>query len=108
MGGSALWRSQIDAIAGLAKAEQEKGNAVLLTGDWNAVEGPIFAQESFKKLRLVSADKNKTPTCPTSLPRFLQWSVDHIFIPPSWKTTRAETIAFGSDHLALLVEIAGN
>jgi endonuclease/exonuclease/phosphatase family metal-dependent hydrolase len=104
MGGSALWRSQIDAIARLAKIEQEKGNNVILTGDWNEVGGQILTQESFKKLDLVSADGDKTPTCPTSLPHFLQRSLDHIFIPSAWEVDSCRAVNFGSDHLALLVE----
>ena len=105
MGGSALWRSQVDAIAKIAADEQTRSSAVIVTGDWNSVESPIFAQESFKKLGLISVDKEKTPTCSTSLPSFLQWSVDHIFIPASWSIKDFKAIPFGSDHLALLAEV---
>ncbi|HEV7449028.1 MAG TPA: hypothetical protein VGP13_00605 [Candidatus Paceibacterota bacterium] len=104
VGVSKLWRSQVQAVADIATQEQARGNRVVITGDWNETEETIMKQASFAKLGLVSVNKEKVPTCPISLPRFLQKSVDHIFVPADWSIKNFKATPFGSDHLALLAE----
>jgi endonuclease/exonuclease/phosphatase family metal-dependent hydrolase len=99
-----LWNAQVEAIARFAAFEQARGQAIIIAGDCNEIEAPFWKHAAFLALGLVSVDAQKTPTSPLSLPRFLQKSIDHIFIPASWRLANFETIAFGSDHLALLAD----
>ena len=100
-----VWREQLNAITALLQTEKIAGNQVIFAGDCNEKEEPIISGSNFSILGLVSADMQKTSTCPTSLPRIFQRSLDHIFIPSEWKIDDFRTIAFGSDHLALLVSV---
>ena len=99
-----MFSKQLAYITEMAKKEKTSRNEIILAGDFNESEAIVFSNSDFKTLDLVSADSQEKLTCPTFLPNFMQKPLDHIFIPPSWKTTRAETIAFGSDHLALLAK----
>lgn len=99
-----MFAKQLTYIADMAKKEKTRGNEIILAGDWNESEAAVCANADFKTLNLVSADPQEKLTCPTFLPRFMQKPLDHIFVSAGWKTDRAEAIAFGSDHLALLVE----
>ncbi|MES2225829.1 MAG: endonuclease/exonuclease/phosphatase family protein [Patescibacteria group bacterium] len=106
-GGSELWTRQIEALAALAKAEQEHGQQIILAGDWNETQGPILSLPDIQKLGVIPVDPDETPTCPISLPRFLQRQLDHILVPEAWRVVDLDTIAFGSDHLAVCAEVAG-
>lgn len=104
-GNPSLWREQVDAVAETAANEQMLGQRVILAGDWNEPEEPIIERESFKRLSLQSVDRAKTRTCPTSLPRFLQSSLDHIFVPNDFEINDFKAVSFSSDHLALFAEV---
>lgn len=100
-----LFKRQIKYIVEIAVAEKALGNNIVLAGDWNESESAIFANPEFKTLDVVAGNSPEKLTCPTFFPQRLRKPLDHIFIPSHWKTTRSETIAFGSDHLALLEEV---
>jgi endonuclease/exonuclease/phosphatase family metal-dependent hydrolase len=99
-----MFKKQLAYIADMAKYEQSQDSQVILAGDFNESEAAICTHQDFNSLGLKSADSQEKLSCPTFLPKFLQKSLDHIFVPTDWQKRRAETIAFGSDHLALLVE----
>lgn len=104
-GGSDLWRAQIRAITEAAETEQRKGNEVILAGDWNEIQDKITVQPGWKNLNLKPVDPSKTPTCPVSLPTLFRRQLDHIFVPKTWTVASFKTMAFGSDHLAVLAEV---
>ena len=101
--GQSIWKAQVEAIADQAQKEIDSGNKVILAGDWNHNERAINEVESFRALGLKSVEKKESGTCPS----FFLWrfALDHIFISETWKSARANTLAFGSDHLALSAEI---
>ena len=101
-----MFNKQIAYIATLAKNERNRGSEVVFVGDWNESEAVISSNLDFKSIGLISADTQEKLTCPTFLPRFFQKPLDHIFIPAHWKSSNASTIAFGSDHLALMVSLS--
>lgn len=101
--GVALWYEQLVAVGRIVAEEKARGNHIVVAGDWNHNERAIFRHSQLGELGLVSADWEKHGTCPTYLP--FRLSLDHIFISDSWKLVRAETMAFGSDHLALCAEV---
>ena len=104
LGGGDLWHQQLAAIAALVRDEEALGNRVVFAGDCNETEK--LMTPSFSKLGLVSVDEHKSPTCPTSLPRIFQKSIDHIYISNTWRIKDFRTIPFGSDHSALYTEIS--
>jgi endonuclease/exonuclease/phosphatase family metal-dependent hydrolase len=99
-----MFIKQLGYIAVMARNEKSKGKEVALVGDFNESEPTVCANPDFKSLGLISADPQEKLTCPTFLPRFMQKPLDHTFIPANWKRKHAQTMAFGSDHLALLIE----
>ncbi|MEA2701870.1 MAG: hypothetical protein QOE22_579 [Candidatus Parcubacteria bacterium] len=101
----AMFVKQLAYIAEMTTKERALGNEAVLAGDWNENETALYANPSFRLLGLVSADPDEKLTCPVFLPRFLQRALDHIFISPHWTRVHAETVASGSDHLALSVEV---
>ncbi len=107
-GGTRLWKEQINSLVDLARSEQQKGQEIILAGDWNEIDAPIFNLPSIRGLKVVSTDPQGVPTCPTSLPSFLQRQLDHILIPQDWKPVSFQTIDFGSDHLAICADIANS
>lgn len=100
-----LFKQQIAYIAKVAAAEGAVGRQIVLAGDWNETEATITANAAFARLNLASGAAQEEPTCPTFLPRPLQKPLDHIFVPQSWQRRDSKTVAFGSDHLALLVDV---
>jgi endonuclease/exonuclease/phosphatase family metal-dependent hydrolase len=100
-----LFARQISYIAQVAAEEKDRGNEVVVSGDWNECVAKIAGHPDFEMLDLVSGATDESLTCPTFLPRFLQKPLDHVFVPSNWKPVGSNTIAFGSDHLALAVEI---
>jgi len=100
-----MFTKQLAYVAQMTKAERARGNEVILAGDFNESEAVVCSNSDFKALDLISADPQEKPTCPTFLPNWMQKPLDHIFMPADWKTNHAETISFGSDHLALLVDV---
>lgn len=103
-----MFSKQLAYIATMTKGEQTQGKEVVLAGDWNESEAAVSFNQDFKTLGLISADTQEKLTCPTFLPGFMQKSLDHIFMPAHWKSDHAEALAFGSDHLALFVEVKQN
>jgi endonuclease/exonuclease/phosphatase family metal-dependent hydrolase len=104
-GGSQLFERQVKYIAEVARNQATRLSDVVVAGDWNASEATIFANQDFRSLNLVSGASIENPTCPSFFPRFLQRPLDHVFVPSRWKRVRSEAIAFGSDHLALMVDV---
>jgi endonuclease/exonuclease/phosphatase family metal-dependent hydrolase len=102
--GNYLWHEQLESIASLIRNEQAFGNKVVFGGDCNETEKPITPV--FSELGLVSSDKNKTATCPTSLPSIFQKSLDHIYVSNVWTIQNFRTISFGSDHLAVYADVS--
>jgi endonuclease/exonuclease/phosphatase family metal-dependent hydrolase len=100
-----LFARQINYIAQVSAQENCCGNEVIVSGDWNECVAKIVRHTDFKMLDLVSGETDESPTCPTFLPRFLQKPLDHVFVPSRWRAIESSTVAFGSDHLALAVEI---
>jgi endonuclease/exonuclease/phosphatase family metal-dependent hydrolase len=100
-----LFRRQLRYLAKVSAKENVRGNEVVLAGDWNECEATILANPDFKKLSLTPASLLEDATCPTFLPRFLRKPLDHVFIPPHWQRGHSKAVAFGSDHLALAVEV---
>ncbi len=100
-----LFERQIKYLVKVAASEKNHGNDVIVAGDWNEREATIISNPEFTMLDLVPSVSVESATCPTFLPRFLQKPLDHVFIPPHWQRVRSDTIAFGSDHLALEVEV---
>jgi endonuclease/exonuclease/phosphatase family metal-dependent hydrolase len=104
-GGSLLFERQVKYIAEVARNQATRLSNIVVAGDWNASEATIFANQDFRRLNLVSGASIENPTCPSFFPRFLQRPLDHVFVPSKWKRVRSEAIAFGSDHLALMVDV---
>jgi len=103
LGGTNLWHKQLEALTTIIGTEKGAGQKVIFAGDCNESEKRLTP--SFAKLDLISADTRCTRTCPTSLPRIFQRSIDHIYVPHMWRVQDLRTVAFGSDHLALFVTI---
>jgi endonuclease/exonuclease/phosphatase family metal-dependent hydrolase len=101
----ALFKQQLNYIARTAAKEKSCGNEVVLAGDWNESEETITAFSEFKELDLRPAALFEIPTCPTFLPQFLRKPLDHVFVPSYWKGNTSKAVAFGSDHLALVVNV---
>lgn len=100
-----LFKRQIAYLAKVAAKERAHGTEVIVAGDWNEREATIVANPDFRQLHLMPAALQEEATCPTFLPRFLQKPLDHVFVPPHWQRGDSKAIAFGSDHLALVVEV---
>lgn len=101
----ALFLQQIRYIARMAADEKARGNEVVIAGDWNESVSTITANSDFRSLGLMTGASRQHLTCPTFFPRFLRSSLDHVFVPNGWRQVRSDAIAFGSDHLALAVEV---
>jgi endonuclease/exonuclease/phosphatase family metal-dependent hydrolase len=101
----ALFERQLDYIAQVAADEYARGREVIIGGDWNDSVSAIVKNPKFRSLNLVPASLTENATCPTFFPHFLRKPLDHIFIPCHWRGITSNTIAFGSDHLALAVEV---
>jgi hypothetical protein len=101
----ALFVQQIRYIAKMAADERARGNEVVIAGDWNESASIINANSDFRSLSLMPGASREHLTCPTFFPSFLQNSLDHVFIPDNWQQVSSQTIPFGSDHLALAVEV---
>ncbi len=102
--GTNLWPQQLDSIQALIEAEKNLGNEVVFAGDCNETAPPITA--ALSKFNIISVDKNRTPTCPLSLPRIFQKDLDHIYIPNTWSINDVRIIPFGSDHAAVCAELS--
>jgi len=98
-----LYEAEISALAKFIAEEQAAGREVIAAGDWNASAAFIQRHRSFSKLGLADA-AGDIPTCPTFLP--WQKPLDHVFVPKSWSVLDRQACAFGSDHLALIVNVA--
>ena len=98
-----LYKVEMQMLAQWVAQEKADGREVIIAGDWNASSASMARHRPFARLGLMNADKD-TPTCPTFLP--WQKPLDHIFIPSGWTSSDLRAIPFGSDHLALSVEVA--
>jgi endonuclease/exonuclease/phosphatase (EEP) superfamily protein YafD len=104
----ALFTRQLEYIVQTAAAEQSRGQRVILGGDWNESSHTVIRAANFKSLSLISAALMEPATCPTFLPKSFRKPLDHIFIPSYWQSISSNAIEFGSDHLALAVEVREN
>jgi endonuclease/exonuclease/phosphatase family metal-dependent hydrolase len=100
-----LFKQQLRYIAKIASSERRNGRDLVLAGDWNEPEAAIVSNPDFASLDLMSGVVHEDSTCPTFLPSHFQKALDHIFIPRHWQRGPSKTLPFGSDHLALIVEV---
>lgn len=98
-----LSRQQIEDIAAVAKEEMQNGRTVVIAGDFNETGKRIRDVRAFEALGLTSCSHERT--FPTMLPAALRRDLDHIFISDHLRVRNARTIAFGSDHLAVIAEV---
>ena len=97
-----LYDAQIADIVKFLETEKLLGREVIIAGDWNASTLFLKKYPAFSKLNLINSEGDML-TCPTFLPKLEP--LDHIFVPQNFKTINSKTIAFGSDHLAVSVEV---
>ncbi|MFZ2149961.1 MAG: endonuclease/exonuclease/phosphatase family protein [Minisyncoccia bacterium] len=96
-----LYEAQLEAIANFISEEEKRGRKVVIGGDWNASNISMQKYQLFSKLNFKNSEGDLL-TCPTFLPKLNP--LDHIYVPQNWKTVNTKTAAFGSDHLAVIVE----
>ena len=94
---------QLKALTKFATKEKQKGRQIIIAGDFNLPAEKIENFPHFKELGVKTVTDHKT--CPTCLPKIFQIGCDHIFIPSEWKVNYKNFIPFGSDHLAVSVEV---
>lgn len=97
-----LYDAEIETITKFIQGEKSTGREVVIGGDWNASASYLKKYDLFSKSNFINSEGD-LPTCPTFFPKLN--SLDHVFIPNNWKTLNAKTISFGSDHLAVSVEV---
>ncbi len=97
-------RRQMQDLSNVIESEKEKGRQTICVGDFNETADTLLSRAPFKTEGLTSVSRE--PTCPLGLPSFMRKDLDHVFAPLSWTVKDARTIDFGSDHLALLAEVA--